>query len=175
MTIYNYAYALYEKASEEDCVNIINEEFHTLISIIENNEKLINKWFDILRRPDISLNQKYLLIDELDGFSDLFLNFLKIVVKDNVSMYLDNIYSYFLNLIKKENELILVTATFGRKPSKKAQNEVMENLKIYFDTDNIDLTILIDKNILGGYKITYDGNTLDSSYKMQLERLKDSI
>jgi len=175
MVIYNYAYALFEKASENNIINDINEEFSTFIKILQNDEKNTEKWFNLLTRPDISISEKNKLIDELDVFSKLFLSFLKVLVKNGVLIQIERIYAYFINLTKKENKVIMVTATFSRKPTNKAKLELIEHLQKYFNTQSIDVTIAIDRNLLGGYKITYDGDTLDSSFKMQLERLKYSI
>lgn len=160
----NYSRALIELAIENKSLDVVYNDFFSFMEFISNNPKYLN-----------NLINKYQYNLDIFNFSDIFKNFLKVLIKDSKIKYIKLIYDYFRELSNKyENEAYFRVYT-TKKLKKDQEENIINYLKINFPGKKIIMKQKVDENMIGGIKILYKGQSLDMSLKNRLDNLFDSI
>ncbi|MGL4588798.1 MAG: ATP synthase F1 subunit delta [Mycoplasmatales bacterium] len=158
-----YAEALYEVACEQNYASGVLYELKAMSKVAD---KEIGKIFQL---AIISREQKKDLIQELDvlGFSQMVLNFIKILIEHDQLTKFPAILQEYVNLYENSNEIKIVHATFAKRPSSEVEDEIIKELEEKF---NKFVVLLIEENpyLLGGVKFKYDGKVIDNTVRKQL-------
>lgn len=166
-----YSLALYEIAKEENKLNLFFEQSNTIILILNNDPEFET----FLNNNNFSFDDKEKIIDKIFiDFHYSFINTMKILVIKRQFKY----FKYILeSLIKNlENDLNIkngivystekLTLTKINNLQKKLSNEY--KCKIF-------LKNLIDKELIGGFKIVIENSVIENSIKSNLENLKKDL
>ena len=97
------------------------------------------------------------------------------LMKDYQIRSYESIYEEFLILARKEQSVAFVRVIVA-KPLNSDQIAVLKDeLYGWFENMDIELEIIIDKRLLGGIRIMYQGQTIDRSFYSELQELRANL
>jgi len=162
-----YAVAIYDIASDNDKVKEIHE---TLNSIMETY--LENKDFrTLVDHPLISLEEKKAFVKKvlpnLDEIESVIVDYL---IDKNRLDDIRFIVAEYLKIYYERNQIVNVEATFALEASESQKDKLIKTLEKKTGK-KINLTVKVDKSIIGGGIIKIGDEITDGSIKRQLETL----
>lgn len=166
-----YAIAFLDLSIQEKSVNNDREELKILKNVLKENKE----YQRILYGKNISLNEKYDLIDR--SFKDLSSHtrsFLKVIVKNNISFYMYEIIKESLYRFDDYLNIESGTLYFAKKPSDEDIKKIIETIEKDLNK-RIDLNIVIKPDLIGGFKVVLKNNIYDASIKTKLDSLKNYL
>ncbi len=167
----NYASALLSIAIDDNKVIDYQKEVKELRKIIKDNPDLI-----------LLLDSRFLGVEErmgnvetlLKGFSPDIINFIKIIIKHNRVIYLDDILEAFNSLCNENQDIVegLIYSAFplGEETLLKIKNKISQ-----IENHEVDLIPKIDPSLIGGVKVVINSHVYDGSIKNQLEQMQISL
>ncbi|MFA7221992.1 MAG: F0F1 ATP synthase subunit delta [Bacilli bacterium] len=171
--LYNrYALALLDLAKEENKVVEYRQEVDSLLTVIKDNPEIM-KFFGSYYTSEEAKNA---LIDEKLSkyYSKNVINFIKVILKNNRSMYLYKIFKETLfrfdDYLNIEEGKIYSTLPL----SKKDMDRIIEVIERNTDK-KIVLTNVIDPKLIGGIKVVLKNDIYDASLVTQVDELKSRL
>lgn len=167
-----YARALFELARERDIlVSIANE-----MASIEDNLQTDQRFRLFLYSQDLSKREKTEKMEKMlqDRVSNVFFNFLLVLLKKNRELIFSAIAKEFQALVDRHDKKTRASATTVVPLDEKSLSKLKFLLDETFKSD-VRIDNEIDKSILGGIIVNIDGRLLDGSLRTQLRRLKSKL
>lgn len=126
-----------------------------------------------LLSPTVEIGEKERVIDK--AFSASAANFLKTLIRDNkLSKLAQVIEQYEKAKLKMQNavscKLYCVTT-----PSDELVEEFKETIKKRLGAESVQLEVVIDKSLIGGYVLEADGKVYDKSMKSAMKNLQSEL
>ena len=165
-----YAKALFDLVLEKSKIDEIHENFSSFLNLIEDNPDLKS----VLNLP--ADRDRENLVSELmkERFSELFFNFLLLVLKNKRFKLIDQIYQEFVNRIDAHYNRIRVEAItavpFSDDQILKLSQEIAQHLKA-----DVRLENKVDPSIIGGIIIRLNGKMFNASLAEQFKKLKQYL
>lgn len=168
MTLDEYAKTIFELAEAKPN---IEEEFKLLIDAIIENKDAIK----IFSSPRITNGEKKKINEEITkGLDRTLVNFLNVLIDNNRFGDILEIYNSFSNLILKKNNIQQVDIISSVKLSDKELNILIEQLETKLTGKKIIINNKIQKSLIGGIQVIYDGEIIDLSTTNKISQLKYS-
>lgn len=159
-----YARAVFTVALKTNRYNDWLEYLNLLATIISDQKVSL-----LLKNPIISTEKKILLLTSccLKFTENIFINFLKVLVKKNRLLYLPSIYKLFKNYVyEKENTLdITVTTAFLLKENE--QKNLLYTLSEKFNK-KVFINFFINPYLIGGILVKADNKVLNNTIRESL-------
>ncbi|MEG2198418.1 MAG: ATP synthase F1 subunit delta [Malacoplasma sp.] len=148
------------------------DDFMLLDNIFENNSELLS----ILSSNNLTKQEKIEIVDnvfvnDLYLFDVLVINFLKVLIENKYFIHFSKILKRFKNEVNRENNIVYVEIHTAFEIDQKNLNEIL-NFLIEKLNAKIDYKILIDKSLIGGFKILYGSTVIDFSIKSKIDHIK---
>jgi len=162
-----YAKALFDVAQEQNRIEIIHQDFKNFLVLVEQSSEL---------RAFLSLPLDYerekIIVELLkERFSELFLNFLILVLKNRRFNLIEQIladYERQVDLLKNRISAVAITAI--PLPKEKLANLTSE-IASYLNAD-VRLENKVDPSIIGGIILRLDDRIYNASLAEQFKKLK---
>ncbi len=166
----NHAKALFVLAQEKSKIDIIHYQFESL------KEELMSspQWIELMDSPMVLFSDKVRQIDALP-YDALFLSFLKMLAEKNQMYGITEIFSSWNKLVRAHLKIAHVNVISAKPLSKEMEMKLIETLKPTFPNQNVSLHMHVDKDLIGGLKVIYQGQALDRSVARELEELYQMI
>ena len=166
-----YAEAAFEVAMADNTLDSWAADF-SLIELALEDQKISQ----LIETPSISQSEKTNIFCDLfrDEVQDKFMNFLSVAGSANRLRLLVDISKNFKELVAKKKNLKNITVASSYKIDKEQLNQIEEALKKRMKAE-VSIVTEIDKNLIGGLKISYDDQVIDLSIKNKLEKLKTQL
>ncbi len=168
----NWALAIFEIYKEKKQIDLLEKELIDLFLLLNDNENYIS----LIGASSLSIDQKKNIIKEAFQkhlSKDLF-NAINLMIDKNATFLLLNIIKELSILIDELNNskhgIIYSVILLTTEQIKQIETKVEKMLKI-----KVKLINRINKNILGGIKISINNVVIDYSLKNQLQELKETI
>jgi F-type H+-transporting ATPase subunit delta len=166
-----YALAFYQYGNDLGKVGSLEKEFGLLVESI-NKEPDFKK---MIAHPKLTTSEKKEIISKImSSFDEDLQNFCFVLVDNGRFVHLEEIYEQFVALIKKEQTVMIVTATSSEKLSDKHIASLTNELKLKYDK-KIEIVAIVDENVLGGVRLEFNGKVLDGTLKTSLDDLKSNL
>lgn len=171
-SIFNgYAIALFELSKESKSELLIRNELNEIYLALKNNTEFIY----ILFYKDLINEQKFKIIDEVfNSCSELTLNYLKIIIKNNLSFYLLKVLEKTINLfdfnLNIETGYIYLSHDIDNETLVKIRKKLESKLN-----KTIYLTKKIDESLIGGFKVVLSNSVYDESLLYKYNKLKEYL
>lgn len=163
-----YAEAIYEIAESADKIKPIYENLNTLMELYKNDSEF--KTF--ITHPLIENDEKKKVVGNIFKEADEeVLNTMFYILDKNRIKNIRNIVAEYLKIYYEKNQILSVEATFAVEPSEIQKNKLIEKL-MKKTGKKIDLTIKVDKSILGGGIIKIGDQITDGSIRKELNALR---
>jgi F-type H+-transporting ATPase subunit delta len=157
-----YAKALIFSAKEENILEKVFEDVKSFQQILSSEP--VNF---LIKSPAYSKQRKIDFIESLareKNFSNIFTNFLKLVVKKKREFLIDDIIRYFFFIYFREVGIENVTVVCADEPDPTWVEQIKKTIQESFGK-KVNLNIKVDKKIIGGFEIIGDGWKVSASVR----------
>ena len=167
-----YARALLKSAEEAGNIEEIFQEVNFFSKLLQENSRLRA----YLITPEVEKQAKMKIISDLlqNKISDLFLNFIRLLIVKNRQGYFSEIALQFKHLYNQKMHRVKAKI-ISVIP---LDDEILSEIKRYLSTSlkaDIMLENRVDADILGGFIIDIEGKAIDASLRQQLNDLKEHL
>ena len=166
----NYAKALFELAKANQKVDVIHYQFESLKQALHDT----SGWIDIMDSPMMNMHDKELKIDDL-GYDPIFRSFLKMLAQKNQMIALTEIFAQWNKLVRAHLKIAHVNVFSAKPLTKEQEHNILQAIQPTFPHHNVHLHLHVDRKLIGGLKIEYQGQALDRSIARELEELYQTI
>lgn len=168
----SYAVALFELANEANKLEFYQEETKAISNILKDNKEFLN----LLTNQFVNKDEKKELLDKVfkNKIDNMILNFLKLLVDKSRFNNSIDIFKEFNSLANEKRgikEGILYTASsLDDKKIEAIEAKIAKNLG-----KKVELSVVIDESLIGGFKVVISDLVIDNSIKNKLESLKNDL
>ena len=166
-----YGNALYLLAKEEGITDRIKEESEAVASLLSDNPKYVT----LLDTPAVTGAEKNQLLDTaFTGLHTHLLSFLKILVSKRSVYLFPRAYAAYCDAYDEDNNILHAHAVTAGALSE-AQADKLRNKLEALTGKNVILKNTVDKGLVGGMKLQFNGKQLDGTLEAQLVALRKSL
>ncbi|XFA98185.1 ATP synthase F1 subunit delta [Candidatus Izemoplasma sp. B36] len=162
-----YALAVFSLASKEKR----DEEF---LTVLETFVKGMNEnTYKFFAHPKISILEKKQTLEKV-VYDKLLLNFLKVLIDNDRFALVEAISLEYKNILDNLNKIMNVVVVSNKPLKKNNLDKIKNKLKEKYNR-KIQIEETIDKDIIGGFRIEFEGNVIDETINKQLNDIKSSL
>ena len=166
-----YAKAMYDIANEE---NSINEVYKDMNFINELNSGSLD-FKNLLSNSQINFQDKKKLILSLIKQSNaLTEKLIDLLIHNKRVKIIGDIASSFIQLYNKHNNIKEATIITASPINNELESKILSMINIK-DARLVNLTNVVNPNIIGGFIIRFDGKEYNASVKQNLNNLKTEL
>ncbi len=167
-----YAEAVFELCTEQGIEAEACEELEAVGEIFEANEEFVK----VLRSPLVGADEKKQLLESIFSgrVSDTVLDFLCLTAEKGRAGFVPQICREYKALYYKKQGILEVSVITAMPMSGELSEKLKQKLEKVLDKKVI-MKQSVDKTLIGGIIVRYEGAELDSSVKGKLEKLKAQI
>jgi F-type H+-transporting ATPase subunit delta len=163
-----YAEALYNLASEENCVERIDNDYGRIVEEM----KPVTDMSRFLTHPLVARDAKVKLLKEaFPNVSEYLHNMFSVLVRNGREGYIGMIYDEFVKLRGSVEGIVPVKVTTAHELSIGEKERLTAHLADRLGS-RVKLDEEIDKDLIGGLRIEVNGKVLDGSLRARLNKLK---
>jgi F-type H+-transporting ATPase subunit delta len=162
----NHAKALFELAKEANKIDLIQYQFESF----KEELKVMNTWIEMMDSPMLLTSEKMKNIDAL-GYDVLFASFLKMLAEKNQMHAIFDIFAQWNKRVRTYLKIAHVNIISAKHMSKEVETRLQEAIQKTFPHHSVSLHMHVDKHLIGGIKVIYQGQALDRSVARELEEL----
>jgi F-type H+-transporting ATPase subunit delta len=167
-----YGKALYELAVEDGIEKELNDELFDIATIFQKHQDFVK----LLSNPRIVLGERITILDHVlkEKIHPYLLSFLKIITEKRDVSITPLVYKEFQKLYYKDKNILLVTVVSAVEITDEQRMKIKEKLERQMKK-TILLENKIDSNLIGGIRLEYQGQMIDSSIKNRLLKLQNIL
>ena len=169
----SYSQALYELATEEKNLNVVEEHVISLIKLISKSEDFNLLIEDPTNKQEDQLNVINVIFEKfnLNTLLKKFLNFL--VIKRRF-FYVEKILKDFVMICSKNRGEISAKLTVAKELNEKEINKIKNDLSQNFGSD-VKLNYNYDPDLIGGLIMQVESVMIDTSIKNKLQQIENKM
>ena len=167
-----YAKSLLGLVVEQNKLEDTLSDMKHIVSVCSENKDLSL----LLKSPIVKTDKKMSILSEIfsKSISDVTMSFIHIITSKKREMYLEGIAESFISLYKVHNNIESVTLTTAVPIDENTKSEILSYIKKKGKTD-VELTEIIDEDILGGMIVKMGDKQLDASVIRDIKELKKTF
>ena len=112
---------------------------------------------------------------ELPFTEEIALRFFLLMVKKNAVLHIDSAIDEIRNIMDKKRGIIKVTAEYAFPPEKEFESMLSETIKKRAGASGIELTGLVNAELIGGYRLRIGDEIIDASVRGQLRKMETCL
>ena len=130
----------------------------------------------LLKSPVVKTDKKLNIFNQVfsNSLNELSIDFIKIITTKKREMHLEGIAESFIRQYKSYKKIETATVTTAVEIDDKTRKEILSYISKH-GNKNIELTEIIDKNIIGGTIIKMGDKQLDTSISRTIKELKQTF
>ena len=169
-----YAEAVFQLCCEQGIEDRAAEELEAVGEIFSDSEN--EEFVKVLRSPLIGIDEKKQLLDKVLGgkVCDTVFDFLCLATEKGRAGFIPQICGEYKALYYKKQGILEVSVVTAMPMSEALAAKLKDKLEKTLDKKVI-MKQSVDKELIGGIIVRYEGAELDSSVKGRLDRLKAQI
>ena len=166
-----YAKAMYDIANEENSINEVYKDMNFINEL--NSDSLDFK--NLLSNSQINFQDKKKLILSLIKQSNaLTEKLIDLLIHNKRVKIIGDIASSFIQLYNKHNNIKEATIITASPINNELESKILSMIDIK-DAKSVNLTNVVNPNIIGGFIIRFDGKEYNASVKQNLNNLKTEL
>ena len=166
-----YAKAMYDIANEE---NSINEVYKDMNFINELNSGSLD-FKNLLSNSQINFqDKKKLILSFIKQSNALSEKLIDLLIHNKRVKIIGDIASSFIQLYNKHNNIKEATIITASPINNELESKILSMINIK-DAKSVNLTNVVNPNIIGGFIIRFDGKEYNASVKQNLNNLKTEL
>ena len=156
----SYSQALYELASENNCLKEIESQIYDILSLMEKSKDFNN----LIKDPTIKASEQLSTIDMISTF----------VTNKRKLFYLNTISKDFLKICSNLRGELVAQVKSAKDLKDEELNKIKDELSKNFNK-KIKIEYQYDPDLLGGLIIKIGSIMIDNSLKNKLKKIKNSM
>ena len=168
--VHRYAKAFMNLAIQNGIVDKVLDDLLLVKTTIEGNKELNT----LIHQPFVSKESKLNILKRLfkERIDAITLDLLDLLIEKNRDSIITNIYDEYYMMYLDHKKIAVVTVTSAVTIDDKTTERIVNILKHKIvKKDTIQVKNVIDKNIIGGFKVSYMDYEYDASVVSTLKRL----
>jgi F-type H+-transporting ATPase subunit delta len=166
-----YATALYQAAEEEGRVEEVRRDLGEFVQALAASAEF--KEF-IVAEEISDTNKTKVLMELTEGGDELMRNLLRLVVEKNREGELAGVYRAFVELAERAQGLVHVEVVSAVPLTEAVRQALQAKIESSLQK-TVELTLTVDKEILGGLRLRIGDRIIDASVRRRLERLREVL
>ncbi len=163
-----YATALYQAAEEEGRLDQVRRDLEEFVKAMESSPDLRQ----FLVAEEVSdVRKTQVLLELTEGGDQLVRNLLRLLVDKTRESELAGVYRAFVGLVEQAQGLVHVEVVSAVPLSASMQEALRAKIESSLHK-TVELTLTVDKEILGGLRLRIGDRVADASVRHRLERLR---
>jgi len=164
-----YAEAFLQVASSRNEIDEIIEQSKAVLELWEKSPE----FREAMMSPVLEIQSKKAALEKLfkDEITPSFLNLLKLLADRQRIGFLDAVLNRLLELYREQRNIALATVTSASKLTNKQQKDLVEKIQIVAGTDNLELDLKVDPELIGGFVVNVGSKVIDASLAGQVRKL----
>ncbi len=162
-----YALAIFSLAEE----NKSDEAFKQKLSAF--SQQIDEEMLHFFNHPKISKKEKQAILTKIVD-DRLLLNFLKVLVDNDRFSLLEAIDVAYQELLDDKHKIKQAKVYASRKLSQQNIDKIRQFLEKKYAA-SFHVEVILSPEIIGGFRIEFEGNVIDETINKQLENLKLSL
>ncbi len=163
-----YANALYELCRDEELSGKVLEEMKVTADILRDNPQYIR----LLSVPTVSKEERCGILDESFGgkVEPYLLNFMKLLVERGLIREFDSCVKTYKRRYNDDNGILDVMAVTAVPLTPELEKKLRKRISEVTDK-KIELTVRIDRSLIGGVRLEMDGKRYDGTVRSRLDAI----
>jgi len=163
-----YAQAVFDLAVENNILEEVAQDMILVKSVLDES-RVLRK---LMANPVIDYPKKIKVLDRIfdKKIQKLTHKFLKLITRKGREMYITYISAAFDEIYKEYKNILPVKLTTAIAVDEKIKKEILDKLEQVTDM-NLEVTEIVDKELIGGFKLNFEDYQYNNSVKKQLQRL----
>lgn len=164
-----YAEAFLQVAEARNEVAEVVDQAKAVLALWQESPELRSA----LASPVLEVDAKKAALTKLfDGqVTPSFLNLLKLLADRQRIGILDAVLDRLLELYREQNNIALATVTSATALSEQQQSDLRSKVQAVAGTDKLEINLLVDPALIGGFVVTVGSKVIDASLAGQVRRL----
>jgi F-type H+-transporting ATPase subunit delta len=166
-----YARSLFEVAQERDKLDVVREQIGAFADALDESRELqvffFSPYFSTAEKTD-GLNRAVTEGDEI------VVNFLKLLIENHRTPVIFRVRREYDQLWRQENKLLPVTVTSAVELDAATVRQIGDRIADQ-TSRKIELSAVVDPEILGGIVVRVGNSILDASIRNRLEQLRKQV
>ena len=123
--------------------------------------------------PVLEVNQKKAALEKLfsSKVTPSFLNLLKLLEARQRIGLLNSVLERLLEIYREQRNIALATITSASALNEDQQSELLKKVQSIAGTDNLEIDLKVDSELLGGFVVNVGSKVIDASIAGQVRRL----
>lgn len=166
-----YGTALYQAADEEGRVEQVRRDLGEFVQAVESSGELRQ----FLVAEEVSdVRKKEALLELTEDGDELVRNFLRLLVDKSRESELAGAYRTFVDLVEEAQGLIRVQVVTAVPLTRQLEDALRAKIESSL-SKTVELSLTVDKEILGGLRLRIGDRVADASVRHRLERLRELL
>ncbi len=166
-----YATALYQASQEEGRVEQVRRDLGEFVQAVESSDGLRG----LLAAEEIpDLKKIEVLMELTEGGDELVRNLLRLMVDKNREAEIASVYRAFVALVEQAAGLVHVEVVSAVPIPADLQKALRTKIESSL-SKTVELTLTVDKEILGGLRLRIGDRVADASVRYRLEQLREML
>ena len=168
-----YGDALYALALEKGTIDAIYGEIVELKAVFASNEDLTK----LLAHPKISREEKITVIENIfkGKVSDDVLGFLIIVTQKNRNGAFEEIFDYFISLVKEYKGIGTAKVSSALPVTDEQKKRIEAKLLATSDYKSFEIEYVVDPALIGGFVIRIGDRVVDGSVREKIAMMAKNL
>ena len=147
--------------------------------IVSQSKSILEIWSqsldfrDAMSSPVLEVETKKEILEKIfaNEVTPSFLNLLKLLADRQRIGILNSVLERLLELYREQRNIALATVTSATALNDDQQTEIMKTVQSVAGTDNLELDLKVDPDLIGGFIINVGSKVIDASLSGQVRRL----
>lgn len=164
-----YAEAFLQVAERRNEVDEVVDQAKAVLDLWNQSSALR----DAMSSPVLEVEAKKRALQNLFAgqVSSSFLNMLKLLADRQRIGVLDAVLERMLELYREQRKIALATVTSASALTEEQQTELQKKVQAVAGTDNLEITLKVDPELIGGFVVSLGSKVIDASLAGQVRRL----
>jgi len=157
----------------------VAESRNEVEEIVSQSKEILEIWSqsadfrDSMSSPVIEIEIKKSILEKIftKEVTPSFMNLLKLLADRQRIGILNSVLERLLELYREQRNIALATVTSAIGLNDDQQAEIMKTVQAVAGTDNLELDLKIDPDLIGGFVINVGSKVIDASLSGQVRRL----
>ena len=167
-----YAKALFLKAQEDGVLDAVMKDMQELTNLSKDSREFIVFLESPLYKTMV---KKEAVLKLTEKQNDLSRGVYGLMVDKNRESYIPAMAKSFIAMYNEANKIVQVEVNSAVELSKNTLNDIEKYVMSITDSKSVDIKTNIDKSVVGGLTIEFDGKIFDSTVSTQINKIKKEL
>ena len=157
----------------------VAESRNEVDQIVDQTKTLLELWSqspefsDAMSSPVLEIESKKKVLEKIFSkeVSPTLRNLLKLLADRQRIGYLNSVLERLLELYREQRNIALATVTSATSLTEDQQEKILKTVQSVAGTDNLELDLKVDPDLIGGFVINVGSKVIDASLSGQVRRL----